>query len=124
VSPVRRPPIDTLGVVDIYAPTSDPYFRLKWLEPNGTPGDTSGGRTLDGARLKAAEIDARVRSAAGQFAVTRLDVTRHPDEVDPGPCCPAGAASTPAVTTAISVTPSRPLSAAPIRRTRRRAGNG
>jgi len=76
VTRAGNPPIETIGVVDIYAPTSTPYFRLKWPEPDGTPGDTSGGRTLDGARLKAVEIDARVGSAAGPFAVTRLDVMR------------------------------------------------
>jgi hypothetical protein len=73
VSPARRPLVETIGVVDIYAPTSDPYFRLKWAEPDGTLGDTTAGRTLNGARLKAAEIDARVGSAAGPAAVTRLD---------------------------------------------------
>jgi hippurate hydrolase len=77
VSRAGNLPIDTVGVVDIYAPTSGPYYRLKWPEPDGTPGDTSGGRTLDGARLKAVEIDTRVRSAAGPFAVTRLDVLRN-----------------------------------------------
>jgi hypothetical protein len=76
VSRAGNPPIETVGVVDIYAPTSGPYYRLKWHEPDGTPGDTSGGRTLDGARLKAVEIDTRVGSAAGPFAVTRLDVLR------------------------------------------------
>ncbi|WP_222272349.1 hypothetical protein [Modestobacter marinus] len=74
MSRAGNPPVDTIGVVDIYAPTSNPYFRLKWPEPDGTPGDTSGGRTLEGAQLKAAEIDARVGSAAGPLAVTTLEV--------------------------------------------------
>lgn len=74
MSRVGRPPVDTIGGDDIYAPTSAPYYRLKWTEPDGTPGDTSGGRTLEGARLKAAEIDARVGTAAGPLAVTSLEV--------------------------------------------------
>jgi hypothetical protein len=74
VSPVRRPPVETIGVVDIYAPTSTPYFRLKWPEPDGTPVDTSGGTTLDSARYKATEIDSRVGVAAGPLAVTPLEV--------------------------------------------------
>ena len=76
MSRTGNPPIETVGVVDIYAPTSGPYYRLKWPEADGTPGDTSGGRTLDGARLKAVEIDTRVGSPAGPFGVTRLDVLR------------------------------------------------
>jgi hypothetical protein len=38
VSRAGNPPIDTVGVVDIYAPTSTPYFRLEWPEPDGTAG--------------------------------------------------------------------------------------
>ena len=29
MSPAGRPPVDTIGVVDIYAPTNTLYFRLK-----------------------------------------------------------------------------------------------
>jgi hypothetical protein len=37
-------------------------------------GDTSGGRTLDGTRPEAVEIDARLSTAAGPLAVTPLEV--------------------------------------------------
>ncbi len=73
MSRAGNPPVDTVGVVDIYAPTSNPYYGLKWREPDGSRRDTSGGKTLEGARLKAAEIDARVGSAAGPLAVTSLE---------------------------------------------------
>jgi hypothetical protein len=32
VSRAGNPPIDTVGVVDIYAPTNNPYYGLKWRE--------------------------------------------------------------------------------------------
>jgi hypothetical protein len=74
VSRAGNPPVETIGVVDIYAPTSNPYYGLKWREPDGSRRDTSGGKTLEGTQLKAAEIDARVCSAAGPLAVTPLEV--------------------------------------------------
>jgi hypothetical protein len=56
VSAARRAPVEQVDAVDIYAPTDGGrYFRLKWTEPDGRPGDTTSGKTLDGARLKAAE---------------------------------------------------------------------
>jgi signal transduction histidine kinase len=74
VSRAGNPPIDTVGVVDVYAPTSNPYYGLKWREPDGSRRDTSGGKTLEGDQPKATEIDARVNSAAGPLAVTSLEV--------------------------------------------------
>lgn len=72
MSAARKPPVEWVGQVAIYAPGGKGYFRLKWDEPDGRPGDTSGGRTLETARFKAAEIDARLSMAAGAFAVTPL----------------------------------------------------
>jgi hypothetical protein len=68
----RNAPIEWVGEVAVYAPTSKGYYRLKWDEPDGRPGDTSGGRTIEDARYKAAEIDARLAMAAGPSAVTTL----------------------------------------------------
>lgn len=73
MSGAPKPPIDWVGHVAIYAPGSKGYYRLKWDEPDGRPGDTSGGRTLETARFEAAEIDARVSMAAGAFAVSPLE---------------------------------------------------
>jgi hypothetical protein len=42
------------------------------VNPDGSPGDTTGGRVLDDALAKAAEVDFCVSAAAGPRAVTRL----------------------------------------------------
>jgi integrase len=68
----RAAPVEHVGAVAIYAPTAKGYHRLKWIEPDGRTGDTSGGRDLEGARWKATEIDARLAMAAGPCAVTTL----------------------------------------------------
>ncbi len=53
----RHPPLErVLGVVDLYAPTaSSPYYRIKWVEPNGVERDTTAGRAYEYAVLKAIE---------------------------------------------------------------------
>lgn len=67
----RQEPIETVGAVGIYEPTgSSPYYHLRWFEPDGYKGDTTGGRTLAQARAKAADIDDRLAIAAGPQAVT------------------------------------------------------
>ena len=58
------------GNVTITGPNTKGYYRLKWHEPDGTPGS----RYLDMARIKAKDIDARISRAAGPKATTRLDV--------------------------------------------------
>lgn len=71
----RNQPVEFVGDVAVYAPRNpqkSPYFRLKWTEPDGRPGDTSGGKDLDGARWKASEIAQRISQAAGPHAVTTL----------------------------------------------------
>lgn len=68
----RAPALEWVGEVTIYAPTSKDYYRLKWQEPDGRAGDTSAGRTLEDARVKAAELDARLAMAASPNAVTAL----------------------------------------------------
>jgi integrase len=66
--------IESVGLVDIYAPTATcGYFRLKWSEPDGTRGDTTGGRYLDFARAKASGINDRIALCAGPLAVTSLE---------------------------------------------------
>jgi hypothetical protein len=63
----------TVGVVKVLEPNAKGYYRLKWTEPDGTPGDTSAGKILELALEKATEINNRVTSAAGPKAVTALD---------------------------------------------------
>jgi integrase len=74
MSAARKPSIPSVGVVDVFGPNPKGYYRLKWSEPDGTPGDTTAGRILEPALEKAAEINERVSSAAGPKAVTTLDV--------------------------------------------------
>lgn len=62
----RNLPVAVVGAVNILAPTgSSPYFRLTWTDPDGKPGRTTGGRTLQGATEKAGEINAMLVRAAG-----------------------------------------------------------
>jgi integrase len=69
----RKEPVERVGGVAIYQPTlSKPYFRLKWTEPDGSSGDTSGGTVLDLAILKATDVDARVCGAAGPAGVATV----------------------------------------------------
>lgn len=59
MSATRRGPVDTVGAVNVLAPTAKaPYYRLTWTNTDGTAGRTSAGRDLDEARAKAADIDA------------------------------------------------------------------
>ena len=74
MSAARRPPVAIVGVVKVLEPNTQRYLRLKWTEPDGTPGDTSAGKLLGPALEKATEINDRVTSAAGPKAVTALDV--------------------------------------------------
>jgi integrase len=71
-----RPPLEHVGAVAVYGPTGTGpktrYFRIKWTEPDGERKDTSAGTTLEHARWKAADVDARLSLAAGAFAVTTL----------------------------------------------------
>lgn len=69
----RQLPVESVGRVDIYAPPASgkkPYFRLKWVEPSGTPGDTSGGTSIEEAR--ATQLAVRLARAASAFSVTLL----------------------------------------------------
>lgn len=68
----RTLPLETIGNVNIFERCSKGYFRLKWPEPDGTRGDTSGRPTMETARAKAAEIDLRLNLAVGPLAVTPL----------------------------------------------------
>jgi integrase len=61
-----------LGGVTITGPNTKGYYRLKWHEPDGTLGDTSGSRDEAYARLKAHDINARLTQAAGPKATTPL----------------------------------------------------
>lgn len=70
----RSEPVQMVGEVAVFAPTGiTPYYRLKWREPDGTPGDTTGGRTLEDAVARAEDIDDRLIMAAGPQATTTLD---------------------------------------------------
>ncbi|MGB3763287.1 MAG: hypothetical protein WA966_08690, partial [Ornithinimicrobium sp.] len=67
-----RPPLEHAGAVRILNPCTKGYYRLKWTEPDGTLGDTSGGKTLETARAKAIKIDQRLSLAVGPLATTSL----------------------------------------------------
>ncbi|MCK5927606.1 MAG: hypothetical protein KAG80_05340 [Nocardioides sp.] len=71
-TPSKRSPLEHIGAVRILHPCAKGYYRLKWTEPDGSPGDTSGGRTLETARAKAATIDRRLSLAVGPLAMTLL----------------------------------------------------
>ena len=72
MGPHSRPPLERVGAVRILNPCSKGYYRLKWTEPDGTLGDTSGGKTLEMARAKAATTDQRLSLAVGPLAMTPL----------------------------------------------------
>lgn len=67
-----RPPLEYVGAVRILNRCSKGYYRLKWTEPDGTLGDTSGGRTLESARAKANKVNQRLSRAVGPLATTPL----------------------------------------------------
>src|SRR5690242_18027068 len=71
-TPGKRPPLEQVGAVRILNRCSKGYYRLKWTEPDGAPGDTSGGKTLEAARAKATGIDQRLSLAVGPLATTPL----------------------------------------------------
>lgn len=69
----RRKPVAVVGQVHVLAPTTTgSYYRLTWINPDGRPGRTTAGRTLDGAQRKAADIDADLQRAQGPKALTTL----------------------------------------------------
>ncbi len=59
-SPITAGPVAVVGIVTISGPNPKGYYRLKWLNPDGSPGgspgDTTGGTDLGDARAKADEI--------------------------------------------------------------------
>ncbi|WP_416957839.1 hypothetical protein ACNKF0_09570 [Nocardioides sp. T5] len=61
-----------IGGVTVTGPNAKGYYRLKWHEPDGTVGDTSGSRDEAYARLKAHDINSRLTQAAGPKATTPL----------------------------------------------------
>jgi hypothetical protein len=70
----RCKPVKAVGNVNVLAPTAKfRYYRLTWIEPDGRHGRTSGGKTLNGAMSKAAEIDAGLQRATGPKGLTPLD---------------------------------------------------
>ena len=70
----RTEPVRVVGEVGVFAPTGDsPYYRLEWVEPDGRRGQTTGGRSLEGALDRAEDIDDRLAMAAGPQATTTLD---------------------------------------------------
>ncbi|MBC9733858.1 hypothetical protein [Nocardioides marmotae] len=69
----RRDPVETVGGVRVYAPTPRcRSYRLRWTEPDGTPGDTTAGRDRGTALTKATTLDRRLSRAAGPTALTPL----------------------------------------------------
>ena len=79
----RTQPLRVVGAVDVFAPSgTSPYYRLRWREPDGRRGDTTGGTTLKGAVQLAEDIDDRLAMASGSQATTSLDAmsTEYLDE--------------------------------------------
>jgi hypothetical protein len=69
----RSNPAKVVGQVEVFAPTgTNPYYRLRWTEPDGSPGDTSAWRDPAAALAKAAVVDRRLARAAGPAAMARL----------------------------------------------------
>ena len=69
----RHDPVETIGQVRIFAPTPRcRSYRLRWTEPDGTPGDTTAGRDPAAAIAKATALDHRLARAAGAAAMTSL----------------------------------------------------
>jgi hypothetical protein len=69
----RHDPVETVGQVRIFAPTTAcRSYRLRWTEPDGSPGDTTGGRDPAAAIAKATVLDRRLARAAGPAAMTSL----------------------------------------------------
>ncbi|SFC64248.1 hypothetical protein SAMN04487968_10913 [Nocardioides terrae] len=62
-----------VGNVTVSGPGSKGCYRLTWLNPDGSEGDTTGGRDLDGDIAKAEGIDSWVSSAAGPKAFATLE---------------------------------------------------
>jgi hypothetical protein len=72
-SVTRHDPVETVGQVRIFAPTEKcRSYRLRWTEPDGTPGDTTAGRDPATAITKATVRDRRLARAAGPGAMTPL----------------------------------------------------
>ena len=70
----RTEPVEVVGAVAVFAPTgTSAYYRLEWREPDGRRGQSTGGRSLDGAIERAEDIDDRLAMAAGPQATTSLD---------------------------------------------------
>jgi hypothetical protein len=69
----RHDPVETVGQVRIFAPTAKcRSYRLRWVEPDGTPGDTTAGSDPAAAIAKATALDRRLVRAAGAAALTPL----------------------------------------------------
>lgn len=69
----RHPPVDTVGQVRVFAPTGRcRSYRLRWTEPDGTPGDTTAGNDAAAATATATGIDRRLARAGGVAAMTPL----------------------------------------------------
>lgn len=73
VTMTRHGPVENVGRVEVFAPTGrSPYYRLRWTEPDGSPGDTSAGRDPAAAVAKAVVLDRRLARVAGPTAMTPL----------------------------------------------------
>ncbi len=69
----RHAPVETVGRVRVFAPTAGcPIHRLRWTEPDGTPGDTTAGRDRVAALAKATTLDQRLARAGGAAALAPL----------------------------------------------------
>jgi hypothetical protein len=69
----RHDPTETVGQVRVFAPTTRcRSYRLRWTEPDGTPGDTTAGTDPAAALAKATTLDRRLTRAAGPAALTPL----------------------------------------------------
>lgn len=69
----RSLPLEIVDEVSILGPTgSSPYFRLTWVQPDGSRGTTTAGRDIEEARTKARGIAATIHRAAGPTGGTPI----------------------------------------------------
>lgn len=69
----RHAPIQAVGQARVFGPTERcRSFRLRWTEPDGTPGDTTAGSDPGVGIAKATALDRRLSRAAGPAAMTPL----------------------------------------------------
>lgn len=69
----RALPVAVIGAVNVLAPKDGQrYYRLTWINPDGTAGRTSAGTTLAAATGKATGLDAELQQSVGALSMSTL----------------------------------------------------